>query len=114
MGINLMPAAYSPEIANRATSLEFELARPVDRGLVLATCLAALGERYRQLAGRSERRVISAWRDYASDTFGRAVEVAVGSRTVAGIVEDINDKGALLIRTTDQLLPVTSGQVTWK
>ena len=114
MGINLMPAAYSPEIANRATSLEFELARPVDRGLVLATCLAALGERYRQLASRDEQRVISAWRTYASNTFGKVVEVTVGSGTVAGIVEDINDKGALLIRTADQLLPVTSGQVRWQ
>src|SRR5690242_19863216 len=33
-GINIRPAAYPPEIASRATSLESELGRPVERGLV--------------------------------------------------------------------------------
>ena len=46
-----------PDVAARATSIEAELGRPVDRGLVLAECLAALASRYREL----QRRVGEAW-----------------------------------------------------
>jgi BirA family transcriptional regulator, biotin operon repressor / biotin---[acetyl-CoA-carboxylase] ligase len=113
VGINLMPAAYPPDISGRATSLEFELARPVDRGLVLAAVLAALAERYRQLSSGARERVISDWRSYGSDMLGRAVECTVGGRTVAGVAEDINEQGALLVRTTNQLLSIMSGPVTW-
>src|SRR5215510_2662035 len=45
IGINVQPAAYPPDVASRATSIETELGRPVDRGLVLAECLAALSSR---------------------------------------------------------------------
>ena len=41
-GINLMPAAYPPDVAARATSIESELGRPIDRGLLLVQCLTAL------------------------------------------------------------------------
>src|SRR5437762_3671104 len=41
IGINLRPAAYPPELADRATSIETELGRTVDSGLVLAETLAA-------------------------------------------------------------------------
>ena len=54
-GINLMPAAYPPDVAARATSIESELGRPIDRGLLLVECLAALHLRYRELQSRGER-----------------------------------------------------------
>jgi biotin-(acetyl-CoA carboxylase) ligase len=76
--------------------------------------LAALAERYRQLTSGACERVISDWRSYGSDMFGRVVECTVGGRMLAGVAEDINEQGALLVRTASQLLPVTSGQVTWK
>ena len=44
-GINIMPAAYPPDVAVRATSLEGELGRAVDCGLLLSECLASLSRR---------------------------------------------------------------------
>ena len=44
IGINVRPAAYPPELAARVTSLEHELGRAVDAGLVLAEILVALNE----------------------------------------------------------------------
>jgi len=114
IGINLMSASYPPDIVGRATSVEVELARPVDRGLLLATCLAALVERSRQLASGSSGTVITAWRRYGSDMFGRVVEFTVGSEIVAGIAENVDEHGALLVRTADRLVPVMSGQVRWQ
>ena len=55
LGINVQPASYPPDVAQRATSIEAELGRPVDRGLVLADCLAALASRYRELHENRER-----------------------------------------------------------
>ncbi len=56
IGINVLPAAYPPDVAARATSLEGELGRAVPRGRVLAECLAALWRRYTMLAAGDERR----------------------------------------------------------
>src|SRR5688572_5574311 len=65
-GINLMPAAYPPDVAARATSIESELGRPIDRGLLLVECLAALHLRYRELLSRASGAVIARWRDRKS------------------------------------------------
>ena len=39
VGVNLQPAAYPPEVRDRATSIEDELGRPVDRERLLAEML---------------------------------------------------------------------------
>ena len=62
IGINVLPAAYPPEVAARATSLEGELGRAVPRGAVLAECLAALWRRYTMLGTRDEGPVLADWR----------------------------------------------------
>ncbi|MGH9312738.1 MAG: biotin--[acetyl-CoA-carboxylase] ligase, partial [Vicinamibacterales bacterium] len=56
-GINLLGPfdaargrSFDRELADRATSLEAELGRPVDRSVVLVECLAALAARVRDLA----------------------------------------------------------------
>src|SRR5687767_6006184 len=49
-GINLQAAAYPPEIADRATSLESELGRSVDRELILSATLEDLNVRLAELA----------------------------------------------------------------
>ena len=41
-GVNLQPAAYPPELATRATSIEAETSRPADRALILAEILACV------------------------------------------------------------------------
>ena len=53
IGINVRPADYPPELAARVTSLEHELGRAVDAGLVLSEILVALNEQMGALeAGR--------------------------------------------------------------
>ena len=42
VGVNVQPAAYPPDVAARATSLEGELGKAVDRGLLLSEVLIAL------------------------------------------------------------------------
>ena len=112
-GINVLSAAYPPEVASRATSIELELGRTVDRGLVLAACLASLASRYSQLIGGEGSSVIDAWRSHAAATLGRPVECKIGVRAITGIAEDIDAAGALLVRTGTDLVRVISGEVLW-
>ena len=112
-GINILRAAYPPDIAARATSIESELGRPVDRGLVLAECLAALSNRYRMLQSGAAADVIAAWRRRAAMQTGREVEWDVEGVSRRGRAEDIDATGALLVRVGDQIVRVISGELRW-
>jgi BirA family biotin operon repressor/biotin-[acetyl-CoA-carboxylase] ligase len=112
-GINVLPGAYPAEVGARATSLEAELGRPVDRGLVLAECLAALSERYRQLREARGSAVVEAWRSRAASTFGRHVEWTQEARVQTGVAQDVDSSGALLVRTEAGVQRVISGEVRW-
>jgi BirA family biotin operon repressor/biotin-[acetyl-CoA-carboxylase] ligase len=112
-GINVNRANYPPEVAARATSIEHELGRPIDRGLVLASCLSALTVRYRQLQ-MAPHAVLDAWRSHAVSMLNRRVECTVGLRSVAGVAEDIDERGALVVRVGDEIVRVISGEVVWR
>jgi BirA family biotin operon repressor/biotin-[acetyl-CoA-carboxylase] ligase len=111
-GINLMPAAYPPDVAARATSLEGELGRAVDRGLVFAECLAALRRRYAELQ-RGDAAVVDAWRLRAAATLKRPVEWESEGQVRRGIAENIDADGALLVRTAQGTARIISGEVRW-
>lgn len=113
LGINVMPAAYPPDVASRATSIEGELGRPADRGVVLAECLAALEARYRELQASRVDEVVSAWRTRASSTFGRKVEWDAGGTMQQGVAHDVDEDGALLVRAGGGVVRVISGEVRW-
>jgi len=112
-GINIMPAAYPPDVAVRATSIEGELGRAVDRGLLLAECLASLSSRYTDLQCGQVADVTDAWRLRAAATFGRRVRGDVGGLVLDGVAENLDETGALVVRTPDGLARVTAGEVTW-
>lgn len=112
-GINLVPAAYPAEVAARATSIEVELGRVVDRGLVLAECLAALSSRYGDLCERRTEHVLAAWRRRAAETFGRSVEWDVSGAVRRGVVDDIDGEGALLVRSARGTERLIAGEVRW-
>lgn len=113
IGINVLPAAYPPDIAARATSLEGEVGRAVDRGLLLAECLSHLAARYAELQGGRADLVMRAWRARAGSTLGRRVSWDSAGSVHQGTAEDIDDSGALLVRTEAGLVLVISGEVRW-
>jgi BirA family biotin operon repressor/biotin-[acetyl-CoA-carboxylase] ligase len=112
-GINLMPAAYPPDVAARASSIESELGRAVDRGLLLAQCLIAFNLRYSELQSNARAGLIDRWRERAISTFGRRVEWDVAGVTRQGVAEDIDETGALLVRDGATRARVISGEVRW-
>jgi BirA family transcriptional regulator, biotin operon repressor / biotin---[acetyl-CoA-carboxylase] ligase len=113
IGINVQPAGYPPDVAARATSIEAELGRAVDRGLVLTECLAALASRYRELEQGSERLVVDAWRERAAPMLGRRVEWEAAGVRQTGLAENIDDDGALIVKMSAGTLRIRSGEVRW-
>ena len=113
IGVNVMPAAYPPDVAARATSLEEELGRSVDRGLLLVECLAALARRYADLTGGRDGAVMDAWRRRAARMLGRRVRWDSAGSVAEGVAETIDASGALVVRTSAGSVTVTAGEVVW-
>jgi BirA family biotin operon repressor/biotin-[acetyl-CoA-carboxylase] ligase len=112
-GINIRPAGYAADVAARATSLEREVGRPVDRGTVLTECVASLAALYASLREGLGNAVVDAWRTHAKATLGRRVQCAEAAGIVEGLTEDVDATGALLVRTNQGLVRIISGAVTW-
>ena len=112
-GINVLPASFPHELALRATSLESELGRPVDRGELFAACLVQLSARYADLRAGRCQGVVGAWRQRASPTFGQPVEWVDEGATKAGVVRDMDEEGGLLVDTEAGIVRVVSGELRW-
>lgn len=112
-GINLRPAAYPPDLADRATSIETELGRPADGALVLAETLALFAGSFEQLAAGDAHQVLARWRDLAPSSRGAPVEWDTPGGIVAGLSEGIAEDGALLVRVGDRVERIISGELRW-
>jgi BirA family biotin operon repressor/biotin-[acetyl-CoA-carboxylase] ligase len=112
-GINVRPGAFPTELRDRATSLESELGRTVDRHQVLTETLAALSRRYEDLlAGRFDA-ILDAWRRLAPGASGARVTWTTNAGVASGVTAGIDDLGALLVRSGDRVERIVSGEVTW-
>ncbi len=112
-GVNVQATAFPPELGDRATSLESELGRAVDRPTVLVETLAALSRRYEDLlAGRFDA-ILDAWRRHAPAASGARVSWATNAGTQSGITAGVDETGALLVRTADRVERIVAGEVIW-
>jgi BirA family biotin operon repressor/biotin-[acetyl-CoA-carboxylase] ligase len=112
-GINVL-GELSPEIAGRATTIEAELGRPVDRALLLAESLAALNEAYADVVHGRAALVLRAWRELASRTLGRPIEWDDATGRCLGVARDIDETGALVVDTVGGRRLVVGGEVKWR
>lgn len=115
IGINLRPAAFPPDVADRATSIEGELGRHADRDVLAVELIA------RTLAGVAALReaptgaVRDRWRALAAPgTFGAAVRWDGPSGGQRGVARDIDDAGALLVDAGGRMERLIAGEVTWE
>jgi len=112
-GINVMAAAFPPELRDRATSLESEVGREVDRDLVLDETLAALSRRYDDLVDGRFDAILDAWRARAPRAVGAKVSWMAQGVARSGVTCGIDDHGALLVRVDDGVERIISGEIQW-
>ena len=112
INVNVAPDALPARPLYPATSLAAALGRPVDRGRLMRALLRGLDRDYRELGEHGAASALRRWRA-RSETIGRVVQVATSSATIEGLAEDIDDTGALLVRTRDGAeRRVVAGEVT--
>lgn len=111
MGINVnLDVRTLPDLLTPATSLATEAGRPISRLDLLLAILEGIEARYLHLqAGWSPR---DEWREHLA-TLGQPVRAGTREEVVEGWAEDVDQDGALLVRTDDGvLLRVVAGDVT--
>ena len=109
-GINLLAAAYPPELADRVTALEPELGRAVDRPRVFAETLCALARRYDDLLEGRFDAILDAWRALAPAALGARVTLPDQR---SGVTAGIDERGALLVTTSSGIERVVAGELIW-
>jgi BirA family biotin operon repressor/biotin-[acetyl-CoA-carboxylase] ligase len=108
VGVNLQPAAYPPDVAARATSLEGELGRAIDHDLLLEQIVSGLSARLAALDGMPGD-ILQAWRGASPSAAGTRVEWDGRQGTTAGI----DDTGALLVHTSTGVERIIAGELHW-
>jgi BirA family biotin operon repressor/biotin-[acetyl-CoA-carboxylase] ligase len=113
VGINLRTAAYPREFADRATSIEAELGRPIGRDVVLAECVASFAERMAHLRAGRTAEVLDRWRALAPSAAGAPIEWLAPDGMRPGTTAGLDADGALLIDTGHGIERVIAGEVRW-
>lgn len=112
-GINVAPAAFPPELGDRATSLESELGRAIDRVALLVETIAALARRYTDLLGGQYDAILDAWRLRAPSSTGARVAWTTPEGPHSGVTMGIDGEGVLLVRVGERVERIVAGELTW-
>jgi BirA family biotin operon repressor/biotin-[acetyl-CoA-carboxylase] ligase len=101
VGINLSDAAFPPEIAARATSVEAETGAAADRELLLASLVRRLARRYDELQSRDgPPAILRAWRAASTYADGKRVRVSLSDEEgFEGTTRGLEPDGALRVET---------------
>jgi BirA family biotin operon repressor/biotin-[acetyl-CoA-carboxylase] ligase len=115
LGVNVRAAAFPPELAGRATSLEIELGRAVDRGPLVRGVLAEI-DRVAAMLWRGESDLIlSEWREFGGAALGSAPvrwrdQRGWRSGAAVGLAPD----GALVVEADGRRERIIAGEVLWQ
>jgi BirA family biotin operon repressor/biotin-[acetyl-CoA-carboxylase] ligase len=115
IGINVRRTALPSALVDRATSLEAELGRPIDRAPLVVRLMTALDEVLGQLRHGDRAAIRAAWR-----TFGRAgfdagaVRWHDQERLRTGVARDISEDGALIVEAGGRTEMIRAGEVMWE
>jgi BirA family transcriptional regulator, biotin operon repressor / biotin---[acetyl-CoA-carboxylase] ligase len=113
LGVNLLSAAHPGDIAARATSLETELGRSVERSPVLEELLVAILQRYDDLRRGNADDILRAWRDAAPSAEGTAVRWQAPDGLRQGTTAGVDRTGALLVKTEHGTERIVGGELDW-
>ncbi len=113
VGLNIRAVAYPPDIARRASSIEAELGREVDRGAVLAALLLNLDRARSALRRDDLAGWFTRWRAWSPSATGALVEWRAPDGVRRGRTAGLDTDGALLVEANRGLERVMAGEVVW-
>lgn len=112
-GVNVRRTAFPPDISMRATSLEDELGREVDRAEVLAALLRRFATWLTRLRAQRTAEVAARWSALAVGATGSTVEWQGEGGVRRGVTAGIDADGALLVKAGASLERIVAGEVAW-
>ena len=113
IGINVNQITFPPELQNQATSLRMETGTEWSRVELAGALLKSLDQEYRAFLGLPDARklILQRFGGQSSWVRGKPVRVEENGSTVEGITEGLDDRGFLLVRTSQGVRTVLSGTV---
>jgi BirA family biotin operon repressor/biotin-[acetyl-CoA-carboxylase] ligase len=115
IGINLRATAYPASIAHRATSIETELGRVLERANLVAALLGELRRVVEDMHAGSHAAVLDAWRAFAAAGLGgRVIRWSDPLGEHRGRAQDIDWDGALLVDSGGRTERIVAGEVVWE
>jgi BirA family biotin operon repressor/biotin-[acetyl-CoA-carboxylase] ligase len=113
LGVNVLSATHPSDITARATSLEDELGRPVDRARLLEELLVAVPAAYDDLRRGKADDILRAWRRAAPSAEGAAVRWRAPEGLRHGTSAGVDPTGALLVITEHGTERIVGGELDW-
>ena len=111
INVNIDKQEFLPELQDRVTSLSCIQQAPVNRLLLLKAILQNLDQYYGEVCRNGFDGIFNEWRQ-VSATLGNRVHVAGQDTDFTGIALDIDEDGALLVRTESGVKKVLAGDVS--
>ncbi len=112
IGLNVRPARLPVDLP-RASCIETELGRAIDRHALTVELLSRLREIMSCVHGDVRSSILERWRRFAGSGLGSAVRWSDSRGVNRGVARDIDDEGALLVAARDGVERVIAGTVSW-
>ena len=100
IGLNVNIQIFPNNLDETATSLLLATGRQFDKEKILNRILEEIENRFIMIEKTTTRTLLDDWCRY-SDTLGKYVTIQMPQRTVEGEALNINEDGALLVKTAD-------------
>lgn len=90
------------EIRNLSTTLRGEIGKELELEKLLLALLMEIDKYYEILKTGDTNRILSEWKELSA-TLGRGVKISTLKETIEGIALDVDDIGALIVKTNDNI-----------
>jgi BirA family biotin operon repressor/biotin-[acetyl-CoA-carboxylase] ligase len=114
IGLNVRHVAVPASLEGRATSIETELGRFIDRAALLVEVLARIRTIMERLHAGDRQGVTTRWREFARRGLGATVRWIDQRGARRGTARDIDEDGALIVATREGQERVVAGEVKWE
>ena len=113
IGLNLSPAEYPSDIADRASSVDRYAVDPATRGQVLVEVLASFALWRQRVRAEGPRTMLARWRELSPTCDGAPVAWDASDGRRVGLTAGLDADGALRVRRDDRIERITAGRLDW-
>lgn len=110
IGLNVNQTSFQGNFKNEPTSIKLEFGQTVEREKLLAEILNNFETMINEVKENSNF-ILKEWRE-KSNMIGEKISVQQDDKITDGIFYDIDDNGLLLLKTKNEILTISSGDVT--